>query len=285
MTISGKTSVYGIIGDPISHSLSPVFWNAAFSALSMDAVYVPFRVDPSRLKQAFDGLSAANVLAINVTKPFKEGVCGFVSELIPPAEALQAVNTIQFLEKGKTRGFNTDAHAFLSLFRELKTVSRVILLGAGGAAKSLLWGLCQSGVDVVYWTNRTLSRLNYSPLPTRTKIEMVKWGDVEMLQAMEKSSVIINATTLGWSADDRLQPLEKALNKEKTYIDLNYGEKSQLISIAKKSGAHVIDGFEFLIRQGMEAFHRLTGRPAPEQVIRESLAQYRAGIHKEEPSS
>lgn len=281
MIITGNAKVFGIIGNPVSHSLSPVFWNAAFSAARIDAVYVPFLVERGQLKTAIEGIKSLSISGFNVTKPYKEEVSEYISEFHSSAEALRSVNTVKTGKQGKLVGYNTDAKAFLSIFQEVAPVPRkVLLLGAGGAAKSILWSLGQTGVEMVYWANRTRDRLNFS-MKLGYRLLPISWSEEDLGKAIQDSSVVVNATALGWSADDDLPVLGTALSPEKTYIDLNYGANSRLIRSARSARAKVIDGLEFLVRQGMEAFEILAEMPAPEKIMRESLVETCNGKNKE----
>ena len=271
--IRGTTRVFGIIGRSLSHSLSPVFWNAAFGECGIDAVYVPFPVIDGHLEPVLRGLAAAGVAGVNITMPFKEKAASLVTEKRAPADILDAVNTVRFNSAGEMEGTNTDAVAILSILRDHRVSGPVTLLGAGGAAKAVMWSLCQSEIPVVYWGNRTASRLVYPASLGGTRFESVVWEELSLQGAIERSTMVINATTLGWKPQDRLSALEKTLGSHHLYLDLNYAPGSRLLAAARRVGATVIDGLEVLIRQGMSAFSFLTGQPAPEAVMRASLKQ------------
>ncbi len=270
--IRGTTRVFGIIGRSLDHSLSPVFWNAAFRAVGLDAIYVPFPVAGDDLATTMHGLELSGVVGVNITMPFKEKAAALVMEKQAPADILGAVNTVRFCSEGKRTAMNSDAEAVLSILRERRVSGPVTLLGAGGAAKAVLWSLCQSEIPVVYWANRTASRRVYPASLGQTRVENVSWDNLSLQGAIERSAMVINATTLGWKAEDRLLALEAGIGARHLYLDLNYAAHSRLVSAARQIGAVVIDGLEVLIRQGMAAFTFLTGLSAPERAIRESLA-------------
>jgi len=272
VVFSGAAEVFGLIGNPVSHSLSPIFWNAAFEAEKKDCVYVPFLVEESRLNEAVRGLSAISVKGFNVTAPFKEKICSFLDEIFSPAKEIGSVNSVKCLKDGKLHGYNTDYSALSSILDELPKLETVTLIGAGGAGKTILWGLCQRKVEVIYWANRNSDRLKIPFEKNVTDVRCIGWN--YLFEAMKKSSLIINATTLGWSRDDDLPELGRALDKEKSFLDLNYSRSSKLTEYARRSGAKFIGGLEFLIRQGIESFRILTGCRPPETAIRESLKQW-----------
>jgi len=284
VTVSGNTSIFGIIGNPIHHSLSPIFWNAALQAKKIDAVYVPFQVEMTKLRDALKGFRSLSIKGFNVTRPFKEKVVKYLDHLVAPAKELKIVNTVLRNPTGKMIGYNTDAGAFLSLFKKIKKPIAVTLLGAGGSGKTAFWSLCQSKFEMVYWSNRTPKRVKFNSEKQPTKLKKLAWEKEELEKAMQDSSLIINTTSLGWLPEDDFPVLSRALNADKIYIDLNYSPDSRLVNRAKKAGAKVIDGLEFLIRQGIESFQILTGRKAPEKTIRDSLNRRLFGSRREEIS-
>ncbi|NLI79856.1 MAG: shikimate dehydrogenase [Candidatus Riflebacteria bacterium] len=317
--ITGQTALYGVLGDPVSHSLSPVFWNAGFRALGLDAVYVPFHVPAGRLAEALAGLGALGVRGVNVTLPHKEAAARLCTTLEPPADDLQAVNTIRLGPDGALHGANTDGPAMYRLLTSLwhpvgkgaplplaergyraalrggeggtlPTSSRsvgkgipavppgpVLLLGAGGAARAVLWSLFQAGATVIYWANRTAHRLVCPWSAERTQVRPVPWESQALNEVMVESTLIINATSLGWRAEDRLPVLTAAPGPGQTWLDLVYHPASPLQQAARAAGARVIDGLDLLLGQGAAAFTLLTGHPAPLAAMRRALRRHLAG--------
>src|SRR5689334_9998263 len=142
MTITGRTRVAGVVGWPVSHSLSPAMHNAAFGALGLDWTYVPFAVPPERLAAAVAGLTALGFAGANITIPHKQAVMSLVDEMSPAARAIGAVNTL--IMNGKVYGDNTDWTGFLRALRDVgcePAGSRAVVLGAGGAARSIVYAL------------------------------------------------------------------------------------------------------------------------------------------------
>ncbi|MBE3584166.1 MAG: shikimate dehydrogenase [Limnochordaceae bacterium] len=163
--ITGATRVLAVIGDPVAHSLSPVFQNAALQAMGLGWVYVPFQVQPDCLAQAVVGLGSLGVIGCNVTIPHKEAVAGLVDEIDPFAAWIGAVNTLMWDRasgRGRLRGFNTDGPGFLAALREETGYEpaggRAVLLGAGGAARAIAGQLVLAGVQSLTIVNRTLPR-------------------------------------------------------------------------------------------------------------------------------
>ena len=159
-SISGKTSLVGLIGWPVTHSLSPRMHNAAFAELGLDWAYVPLPVQPDDVEQALKGLAALNFVGANVTVPHKQAVIRYMDELSDAARITGAVNTIQ-LKEGKFEGYNTDAIGFLNALQEAgcnPKGMRVAVLGAGGAARAVVFALARAGADSIIVLNRTAER-------------------------------------------------------------------------------------------------------------------------------
>ncbi|HNW35809.1 MAG TPA: shikimate dehydrogenase [Candidatus Ozemobacteraceae bacterium] len=271
MDITARTRLFGLLGDPVDHSLSPVIWNAAFAATRMNAVYLAFRVPPPELEIALRGLKAAGVSGLNVTRPHKEEAFRLCTSLRGAAAEIGAVNTIWFPNTEEIAGANTDADAFYDLLQTLPEAERVLLLGAGGAARAVLWALCQRETPVVYWTNRTGNRLK-TPFPTgHTQVISTPWEDRALSDAVHRADIIVNATSLGWHDNDRLDVLNEIDGAGTLYIDMNYGTPSRLLRSAREAGARIIDGSELLIRQGAAAFSLVTGQKAPEGAMRSAM--------------
>ena len=147
MKISGKTKICGIIGDPVEHSVSPALQNAAFQALNLDYVYVPFRVEPSGLEKAIQGMRALKMRGLNVTIPHKVAVMSFLDEIDAMAEHLGAVNTI-VNQDGYLKGYNSDAAGFIQSLSGNGIDPRglnITILGAGGAARAVSFILADKG--------------------------------------------------------------------------------------------------------------------------------------------
>ena len=213
--IQGTTQIYGVIGEPISHSLSPLLHNPAFAALEIDAVYVTFRVSPSSLGDALRGLLALNVQGINVTVPHKSEVFQYVDEVTDTARKIGAVNTLRN-DSGYWIGENTDATGFIRSLEPLGLSlpgSSVGMLGAGGAAKGVAVGLLEAGVSRLFISNRSYDRAT-------VLVELLKasFGQQSVsavsLEELEKKelNLLVNTTTVGsdgYSSPAKLNRFDK----------------------------------------------------------------------------
>lgn len=262
-------AIFALIGDPVSHSLSPAMWNAAFAALSFAAVYLAFPVCRQNLPRAFAGLPALGIGGINVTRPHKNSVADLCDVLHYPADILQAVNTVKFIE-GKSHGWNTDALALQKILRNVSAPKKALVLGSGGTAAAAIWALGQSGSETIFQISRKkMPRPSF--LNQTSEFVWVEWADESLAAHLGAVDLIINATPLGWKKEDCLREFETKLNKHQTFIDVNYSDCSQLIASACKAGCEVIDGRELLVLQAVESFKLLTELEAPEKIMRSCI--------------
>lgn len=274
--VFGGTKVAGVIGWPIEHSVSPPMHNAAFRALGLDWCYVPFAVHPSHLEAAMRGVKALGMRGINATVPHKQALLSLVDALTPAARAIGAVNTV--IVKGEALiGHNTDAAGFLRALRDADYVpdeSRALVLGAGGAARAVVYALASVGAQVTI-LNRT---------PKRAEVlahELVDVNDGARLSARTLSTstlqseapgaqLVVNATPLGmWpDVDSSPWPEGVAFPPEALLFDLVYNPRETLLMRqARHSGASAVDGLRMLVHQGAEAFELWTERDAPVEAM------------------
>lgn len=273
--------VYGILGWPIGHSLSPAMHRAAFEALGIDASYVPFAVRPDRLADAIAGARALGLAGFNVTVPHKEAVLALLDDVEPDARAIGAVNTV-VREGERLVGLNTDAPGFT---RALAAAgfeprgTRCVVLGAGGAARAAVVGLERAGAAQITIAARRPDRARHIAddvqSPGGIAIETCGLEDLE--RAFTSADLVVQATnaTLDGNADaepfvDAL-PLD-ALPAHATVNDLVYAPReTTLIEAARSRGLPTVDGLGMLLYQGALAFERWTGKPAPIEPMRRAL--------------
>lgn len=267
--ITGATRLYGIIGDPVEHSLSPLIWNSAFELVAPENVYVPFKVSANEIEEAIAGLKALNVAGINVTRPHKKAAAMLCSKLNQPADLLKAVNTIKFSNQG-IEGWNTDATGFSQLLENLPNPDKALVLGSGGSSRAIIWALEQAKVKSIFQISR---KKQNRPEFLNEKIEFLNfaWNSENLKNLICECEMIINTTPLGWKKEDRLFELSENLTSQKTYVDLNYQASSQLLADARKSGCRTLDGRELLLAQGASSFKLLTGIEPPTKIMRSCL--------------
>jgi shikimate dehydrogenase len=285
MKITGKTAVYGIIGHPVKHSLSPLMQTEAFKEAGIDAVYVPFEVEPENLEEAVSGLRALSVKGFNITVPHKERVAQLLDFLTEDAEVLGAVNTVKN-ENGELTGYNTDAEGFLrSLVEEGVELSgkRVLMFGAGGAARAVGYALLKGGVKFLNIVNRNFSRAKAVAelLGKRGNVLVypLKESTVEVL--LKDADVIVNTTSVGMKEDDPPLFDYSKIPEGITVVDIIYNPpETPLLKAAKEKGCKTVNGLGMLVHQGAVAFEIWTGKEAPVERMREVLERELYGNSK-----
>lgn len=265
--ITGATKVFGVAGWPVAHSVSPAMHNAAFAALGMDAVYVPFPIAPEGLAPAVRGLFAAGLCGLNVTVPHKEAMLAIVDDLSPVAAAVGAVNTV-WQDRGILRGENTDVAGLLrALARDdVRLDGLNVILGAGGAARAAAQAVMLEGGEAII-LNRTVERgeLLASSLNTMWESERIQAHALyerDARDAVEDADVLINCTTVGLNdADASPFPWVHHLPPDCYVFDTVYAPpKTRLLREAEQLGNRTRNGLAMLVEQGAESFRIWTGR-------------------------
>ncbi|HJV65226.1 MAG TPA: shikimate dehydrogenase [Geomonas sp.] len=278
--LTGKTTVTGIIGYPVSHSLSPLMHNAAFQALGLDWVYVPFPVAPADLAQAVRGLAAAGVAGFNVTIPHKVAIMPLLDSISPQAELIGAVNTVQ-VKDGRLAGHNTDGIGLLAALKSrlgfVPAGRSVLVLGAGGAARSALVSLAQAGASRVEIANRSLDKgselageLGPGLSAPLAAVGLERLTDAGYLAGFD---LIVNTTSVGM-ADDSFPGLSLApLKAGAAVYDMVYAPPvTPLLREAAASGVPAANGLGMLVAQGEAAFAIWTGMHPPEGCMEQALS-------------
>ncbi|AEH39037.1 shikimate dehydrogenase [Halopiger xanaduensis] len=260
--------VYGIIGNPVEHSLSPPMHEAAFRERGIDAKYVTFEADPDRIEEAFRGAEALGIDGLTVTLPFKHDAFEFADPDVQ-IERVGAVNTIDFTESGPV-GFNTDMTGTLRAFEHHDVDlegARAVVVGAGGAARALAFGFEEAGADVQI-ANRTESKAHdlADEVPDATG-----HGLDELPGLMADADVVANATSVGLESDESVAPAD-AWHGDLVAFDAVYKPlETRFLQDAAAAGAQTIDGAWMLLFQGVDAFEIWTGEDAPLEAMNEAL--------------
>lgn len=273
--------VFGVFGDPIAHSLSPTMHNSAFSALGMDCIYHAFKVRPEKLEKAILGAEAMGFGGLNLTVPLKEAALklGCIKP-DPLAERIGAVNTIVFGETGEIKGYNTDGLGAKQALREAAVEirgSKIVVAGAGGAARAIAFQLAADGAEIIV-INRTEGRaielaqdISAAALPGKVKGR----GLSGLKTLLQDADVLINTTTLGMhpNADTAIATAEE-LHSGLTVFDIVYNPlETRLLKEAKTSGAKPVSGVSMLVYQGAEAFRLWTGIEPPVELMKKTVLE------------
>ncbi len=268
--INGKTFVLGIIGYPVDHSMSPLMHNAAMQASGFNGVYVPFAVED--VESAIAGLRALNIKGVSVTIPHKQTVIPYLDEVDSVAAKIGAVNTIVTSRQEGSRvllkGFNTD---WLGANRALETVTllngkSVLLLGAGGAARAIGFGLQEAGARITLCSRTEASgRLLASELGC-------DWFHVKALDDLQ-GDIVVNATSVGMTPDSELSLMSvEQLQNFQVVMDIVYSPKStRLLRNAVEAGCKTVCGLEMLLYQGVAQFELWLEKKAPVELMRSTL--------------
>jgi shikimate dehydrogenase len=281
MRLTGTTTVAGVIGWPVRHSLSPPMHNAAFEALGLDWVYVPFTVAPEAVADAVCGMRALGLRGLNVTIPHKQAVAKRVDEIDDAAAALDAVNTVSNHD-GHLVGHNTDGAGFLRSLGEAghDVCGRsVALVGAGGAARAVAYAVAQVGPAALSIISRRVEQAEAiaSLVRARAGFDAVTAAGLETEQARRMVSgadVLVDSTPVGMHPHDDVPPVvpEDWMHAGQVVCDLTYNPReTALLKAAQRRGARTVDGTGMLVHQGAIAFEIWTGREAPVSVMRAAL--------------
>ncbi len=255
--VDAATRVYGVVGDPIAHSLSPAIMNAAFRRENVNAVYLALHAKV--LKDLLTCVREIPIHGVSVTMPYKESILSHLDNTDSHSAKIGACNTVVRAQDGKLYGFNTDSSGIVRpLERRLSTLegARILVLGAGGAARAAVFGLKERGCEV-YILNRTAGPAK--KLAHQARARLMKRADLKKLAF----DVIINATPVGMG-NTRETPLQEKEINARYVFDMVYDPpETRLLKLAKERGAQVIPGIEMFVHQAARQFEIWTGKPAP----------------------
>lgn len=265
-------TVFGVIGDPVEHSLSPIMHNNAFRKLKMDCVYHAFRVAPQDVHEAVLGAKMLGFGGLNVTIPLKEKVLEIV-DADPIAKEIGAVNTLDF--KSDITGHNTDgigAKRALEKYGVNVAGKHILLLGAGGAARAVAFQFAHEGAVLII-ANRAAARAVKLAQDVRSVGDAIGTGFEDLSKLMNKAEILINSTSTGMHPDiDKTLVTADQMRPELVVFDIVYNPvETQLLREGKKAGALTIDGVNMLVHQGAESFRIWTGVEAPIDTMEDAV--------------
>ncbi len=276
-----EPGLLGIIGNPVRASLSPAMQQAALRRLKLDACYRAFEIAPDQLRTVLRALPPLGFWGINVTIPYKEKVLPFLDQIDAGAAAIGAVNTV-VVRGGRLLGYNTDAEGFRMALelggRTALPGARVLVVGAGGAARAVSFACLDGGCRSLLIANRSGARARSLCRTLRVNfpaadIAAVSTGEPDWPRRAEACGVVVNTTPLGGRPDDPPPVPLAALRRGQTVMDIVYRpRRTPLLIAAKAAGARTVDGLQMLLHQGALAFAHWTGREAPSAVMRRALA-------------
>ena len=248
---------FGIIGKPLSHSLSPTLHNFWFKKYKISASYSLIEIELNKIEATIKKIRNGELHGINVTLPYKQAVIPYLDLIVDDAKETLSVNTINLNEEGKVVGNNTDVYGieqgFLErLVKQNLEKKKIMILGAGGVTPSVIYALSKKGFKKIFISNRTIKKLD-NIKKNFSFIEIINWEDVE--EKVKNMDIIINATTLGLKDGDDFKQDFKGLKNNLVYYDIVYNpEETMMMKKPKKKGIKTFNGFEMFVYQGQKSF-------------------------------
>ena len=286
--ISGTTGLIGLLGQPVSHSLSPVMHNAALRAMDLDWRYLALPCEAVNLESVLNGLEAVGCRGLNVTIPHKQAVAGLCRELSPLAKRLSAVNTLTPLRNGGWHGHNTDAEGFLAPLQTPAAQwhdAEAVVLGCGGSARAVVAGLQQLPLAAIHVAGRRpevletfLSDLKADQGSESVPLMAMALETEPIRRLLKTSKLVVNSTPVGMQGhgDDDAMPLGRdlwtAVDASTTLYDLIYTPRpTPWLALGQQRGCRTTDGLEMLVQQGAASLRRWSGRSdVPVELMREA---------------
>lgn len=282
--ITGHTTLTGLLGSPVAHSISPMMHNEAFNLLGLDYVYLCFDVGVDNLKTVVDGLKVMGVRGFNCTMPDKNLMCELVDDLSPAAKMIGAVNTV-INENGKLTGHNTDGVGYMQAVKDAGhdiIGKNMTLLGAGGAATAICTQAALDGVASInvfsikdQFFDRAKHLVDNINANTNCKASLYDLADkIELNKSIDNSYILTNATSVGMApnTDNCIITDESVLRSDLIVSDVIYNPmETKLLKMAKAHGCKTFNGLYMLLYQGAEAFKIWTGQDMP---VKEIKAKY-----------
>ena len=284
--ITGKTSFIALIGNPVSHSLSPIMQNAALRYLGLDLIYIAIPCKDEDIGLVLNSLKKINCIGLNITIPYKEKVFELCSEVSPIANKLKAINTLKLNSKKQWSGTNTDVEGFIYPLKNLHlTNKQSIVLGSGGAARSVIQGLINLNFSTISVISRNKSSLNelIKNFGNQIEIQGLLDNDDQAQNLIEEADLIVNTTPVGMKTtkhQDNILPFGenfwRSLNSKSIMYDLIYNPApTSLLKLSAEKGCMTIDGLQMLVAQGIKSLAFWTdGLEVPFHIMNDALKKY-----------
>lgn len=273
-----RTVLYGVFGDPIAHSKSPLMLNRAFRETGLNAAYAAFHVRPEGLRDAVNGIRALGFRGVNITIPHKVKVMEYLDAIDDRAADIGAVNTI-VNENGRLVGYNTDGVGYVRSLKEETGINlagrKILIIGAGGAARAIACALAAEQPDRIVIANRTKERADLLAADIRRHVPCAGHSLEEVKTLIGEMELVVNTTSVGMAPHvDQLPIPPEWLHERLLVSDLIYNPlTTRLLKEAKARGARIHGGLGMFVYQGAYAFEYWTGLPAPIRAMREAVEQ------------
>ena len=267
---------FAVIGDPIDHSMSPHIHSAAFRELGIDSSYIGYRIPKGELAEGVEGLKKIRIDGFNITIPHKVEMMKYLDTMDQTCSLIGAVNTVTNTD-GAFKGYNTDMDGFLEPLKQRETLiadAKVLLIGAGGAARAIVAGFAKEKASSITIANRTLPHADSLAQFAKTiKLDAITTG-ISHIGDLKNYDIIVNATSVGLNNEPSVIPMEQVTSNTVVYDIVYMPINTDLIKKAKQYGATVIYGYEMLLGQAVRAFdiwHEGTGIKAPYKAMKRAL--------------
>ncbi len=283
--ITSKTSFLALIGNPVSHSLSPIMQNAAIQYLGLDLIYMAIPCKNEDLERVVNSLKKMNCKGLNITIPFKQKVFEMCSEISPVAKKVKAINTLKLNDNKDWIGTNTDIDGFIYPLKKLNLIKKSsLILGSGGAARSVIQGLIELKLSKITIISRKKNSLNELITNFKNDIEIKGLLSTknEIKNLIQETDLIINTTPVGMSNSTNIDELPfgqgfwDSINSKTIVYDLIYNPSpTPFLKFCDKKGCMTIDGTQMLIAQGAKSLSFWTnGLEVPFEVMHDALKEY-----------
>ena len=284
--ITSKTSFIALIGNPVSHSLSPIMQNAALRYLGLDLIYIAIPCKDKDIELVINALKKINCKGLNITIPYKEKVFDFCSEISPIANKLKAINTLKLNSEKEWSGTNTDIEGFIYPLKALNlTKKQSIVIGSGGAARSVIQGLINLNFSTISVISRNKSSLDelIKNFGSQMKIQGFLNNDNQAQNLIEEADLIVNTTPVGMrQTTHQLNELPygetfwRSLKSTTTVYDLIYNPApTSLLKLSAKKGCMTINGLQMLVAQGAKSLSFWTdGLEVPFHIMNDALKKF-----------
>ncbi|MDR3291678.1 MAG: shikimate dehydrogenase [Methanobrevibacter sp.] len=282
MEIDGKTGVYGVIGDPISQSFSPLIHNYAFKYAGLNSVYLAFNVKAGDTLAAIDGAKALDFKGLSVAMPHKMAVIEKLDEIDPMVKKIGAINTLDFKDN-KIKGYNTDSTGAVSAIKEITDLNgkNVLIVGAGGTSQAISFQLSISGVNKIEILNISVDmakKLVNSIEKSNNNNLNLSYGGLDLIEkSVQDADIFINATPVGMYPNINEKPIANSdiMHSDLIVQDIVYNPiKTRFIKEAEKADAKAIPGIKMLLYEALDAFKIWTGVEVPINIIEKDVNKY-----------
>lgn len=270
--INSNTKICCVIGDPVNHSLSPLLHNSGYKSLGKENefAYVAYRVGVNKIPEAIEGIRSLGIRGVSVTIPHKLQILDLMDSLDDSVQKIGAANTIVNTD-GKLFGTNTDYLGYINPLNRVTDIEgkKVAILGAGGAARSAVYGVLKEGASACIF-NRTVAKAEALAKEFGCEAESLK-----NISKIQDYDIVINSTSSGMNKDDKSLISQENMDSKQIFFDSIYNQyETDFMKNANAVNAKVIHGVEMFLEQGYEQFSLFTGYEAPKKVMKEALYKH-----------